>query len=263
MLHEILTYVTTPCPAYVRRMRYLFDIIALRGRYQRNRAAWRPHLENTRAFLLAAADRCERRDAVAVYGAGLLLDVPLAELAARFKEVYLLDIVFLREVRRKARRYGNVTLVQHDTTNVAEALCHGIGQGSRELPEPSPAPPECVRRADLVISLNLLSQLALMPRHYADTKIDDLDEQQLDAWCGRIVDAHLELLRSLDHHVCMVVDHTYEKRDKSGAIVHTGTTVYDRDLPEPDATWNWNLAPLGENDRTLSTGLVVGAWHLR
>ena len=59
------------------------------------------------------------------------------------------------------------------------------------------------------------------------------------------------------------VDRTYEKRDKSGTIVHTGTTVYDRTLPEPDATWNWNLAPLGENDRTLSTGLVVGAWHLR
>ena len=145
MLHEILTYLTTPCPAHVRRLRYLYEIIGMRSRHQRNRAAWQPHLERSRAFVLEAAGRCTDRGAVAVYGAGLLLDVPLAELAARFRRVYLVDIVFLREARRKARRFGNVTLVEHDATNVAAALDRAVRAGRDELPEPGAAPPACVR----------------------------------------------------------------------------------------------------------------------
>ncbi len=263
MLHEIFTYLTTPCPAYVRRMRYLYESIALRGRHRRNRTAWRPHLENTRAFVLAAADRCGSTGSVAVYGAGLLLDVPLAELASRFRQVYLLDIVFLREVRRQARRYGNVTLVEHDATNVAEALCRGIRQGVTDLPEPVPSPPECVRRADLVVSLNLLSQLWVMPRTHALRHLDELDEEQVDVWCSRIVAAHHAMLQSLDHRVCLVADHTCVKRDVTGRIVHTGSTIHDLPLPEPDADWTWNLAPIGEGDRALATELLVGGWSLR
>lgn len=263
MLHEIFTYLTTPCPAYVRRLRYLYEIIALRGRHHRNRTAWRPHFENTRAFVLDAAARCGNTGSVAVYGAGLLLDVPLAELASRFRQVYLLDIVFLREARRQARRYGNVTLVQHDATNVAETLCRSARQGFADLPEPAPAPPECVRRADLVVSLNLLSQLWVMPRAHALRHLNDLDEEQLDAWCGRIVAAHQAMLQSLDHSVCLIADHTCVERDVTGRIKHTSSTVCDLPLPEPDAAWTWNLAPIGEGDRALSTELLVGAWRLR
>jgi hypothetical protein len=244
-------------------MRYLHEAIATCARYHRNRRAWRPHLDNTRAFVLAAADRCEGKGSVAVYGAGLLHDVPLQELASLFRQVYLLDLVFLRETRAMARRYGNVVLVRHDATNAAEALHRNARQGIGGLPESSPAPPECVRRADLVVSLNLLSQLWVMPRAYALRNAGTLDEEQLDAWCSRIVAAHLALLRSLDHRVCLVADHTRVRRDGSGAVVDTGSTVYGLPLPGPDAVWTWNLAPRGESDRFTSTELNVGAWNLR
>ncbi len=263
MLAELLIYLTTPCPAHVRRLRYLYEIIAMRGRYHRHREAWRSHLENTRAFVLDAAERCERRDAVAVIGAGLLLDVPLAELSARFRQVYLLDIVWLREARRQARRHGNVTLVEHDATGVAEALDRHVRQRRGDLPEPYGALPGCARGADLVISLNLLSQLWVMPRVHAARNLDDLDDAQLDAWCGRIVAAHLASLRSLESRVCLVTDHAYVKRDEAGAVVDTGSTVHGLALPAPDADWIWQLAPAGESDRRVSTSLNVGAWHLR
>ena len=42
MLAEILTYLTTPCPGYVREMGYLYEAIAVQGRYRRNRASWQP-----------------------------------------------------------------------------------------------------------------------------------------------------------------------------------------------------------------------------
>ncbi len=263
MLHELFTFLTTPCPAYARRLRYLHEAIATRARYHRHRRAWQPHLDRTRALLLAAAERCESRESVAVYGAGLLHDVPLAELAARFRQVYLLDIVFLRETTRKARRFGNVTLVQHDATQVAEAFCHNLRQGLAELPEPDCAPPECVRGADLVISLNLLSQLWVMPSEYVADHLRDFDEERLDAWCRRVVDAHYAMLRSLGGRVCLVADHAYVERDKAGTIVESGSTIHGLALPEPDAAWIWQIAPLGESARDRSTELSVGAWHLR
>lgn len=263
MIHEVITYLATPCPPYARRMRYLYEVIAMRGRHRRNRAAWRPHLEATRAFVLAAADRSGRRDSVAVYGAGLLLDVPLAELAERFGHVYLLDIVFLREVRRAARRFGNVTLVEHDATNVAEALDRAVRAGKAVLPEPSPAPPGCVAGADLVVSLNLLSQLWVMPRTHALRHMGDIDDARLDAWCGRIVASHLAQLRSHGGHVCLVADHRYEKRDVAGSVIEAASTICDQPLPPPDAAWTWDLAPAGECERSASTVLRVGAWHLR
>lgn len=77
MLHELNTYLATPCPACVRRMSYLHEAIASRARYHRNRKARLPHLDNTRAFVLAAAERCADKGSVAIYGAGLLHDVPL------------------------------------------------------------------------------------------------------------------------------------------------------------------------------------------
>ncbi len=263
MLHELFTYLTTPCPAHVRRLRYLYEIIAMRARHRRHRAAWAPHLESTRAFLLAAADRCEGRGAVAIYGAGLLLDVPLAELAARFGHVYLLDIVFLREVRRHAGRHPNVTLVEHDATNLTQTLaCGGACRGAA-LPEPLPEAPACVRDADLVVSLNILSQLAVLPRARVLRERPDVDDDQLDAWCSRIAGAHLALLRSLGSRICLVADHAYAKRDRAGAIVESGSTIHDLPLPPPDTAWTWQLAPFGEGDRSLSTELEVGAWHLR
>ena len=74
MLYELFTSLTTSCPAYVRHMHYLYEAIAMRGRYRRNRKAWQPHLDNSRAYLLAAAELCKSKSSIAVYGAGLLLD---------------------------------------------------------------------------------------------------------------------------------------------------------------------------------------------
>lgn len=261
MLYELFTSLTTSCPACVRDMNYLYEAMAMRGRHQRNREAWQPHLDNTRAFVLSAAERCANRSAVAVYGAGLLLDAPLEELAAMFQRVYLIDIVFLPDARRQARQFGNVTLVLHDAAHVAEPLYRSVRQGSSDLPEPCATPPDGVHPVGLVVSLNLLSQLWVMPRAYALSHSRNPDEERLDDWCGRIVQAHYGFLRSLGSQICLVADHTYVKRDREGTVVNRGSTVYGLGLPDPDALWTWNIAPLGELNKHVSKELLVGAWH--
>ncbi len=262
MLSGLFTYLTVRCPQYIRNMDYFSETVAMRRRYRRNRAAWLPHLERSRRFVLAAAERCADRNKVVILGAGLLLDVPLAELSAMFREVVLLDIVLLPEVGKMIKKYANVNFIRNDVTNMAETLYNNIQQGARELPM---AVPECsspVENAGLVVSLNILSQLWVVPRAYVLRKLPP-DEEQLDDWCRQIVESHYAFLSSLACAVCLVADHEFVKRDREGRIVSRGTTVAGLPLPRPQESWIWNIAPMGGDGQTISKELNVGAWHLR
>lgn len=263
MLYGLYAYLTTPCPRYVRHMDYLHEIIAMRGRYRRNRAAWQPHLEHTRQCILSAAETCRDRSKVVILGAGLLLDVPLDELSSMFNEVVLLDIVFLPEVRRSVKQHKNVKLVRHDVTNMAEQLYNNIQRGFRTLPESAPMVPEIDNNTGLVVSLNILSQLWVMPRAYALKNLRGLDEERIDDWCRQLVEAHYAYLRSLPCRVCLIADHEFIKRDHEGGIVSRSSTIAGLDLPGPDAAWTWDIFPRGEKRQFLSKELNVGAWHIQ
>jgi hypothetical protein len=113
------------------------------------------------------------------------------------------------------------------------------------------------------VSLNILSQLWVMPRAYALGKMRGLDEERLDDWCGRVVESHYAFLRSLPCPVCLVADREFVKRDRDVRIVSRATTLFGLELPRPDESWTWNIAPLGEDRRGLSKELLVGAWHFR
>ncbi len=263
MLSELFTYLTTSCPQYVRHMDYLNEAIAMRQRYRRNRASWRPHLEHTRRFVLTAAERCRDRGKVVILGAGPLLDVPLAELSMMFREVALLDIVLLPEVRKMIKGYSNVKFVQYDVTNMAEKLYNNIQQSIREFPEAAPRVSEIDENTGLVVSLNILSQLWVIPRAYTLRKLPHSDEEQIDDWCGQIVKSHYIFLLSMPCTVCLIADYEFVKRDHEGRIVSQGSTVSGLALPRPDASWTWNIIPMSEDGRYLSKELNVGAWHLR
>ncbi len=263
MLSEFFTYLTTSCPRYVRHMDYLSEAIAMRERFRRNLPAWQPHLERSQRFVLDAADRCRDRSKAVILGAGLLLDVPLAELSTMFREVVLLDIVLLPDIRRKIKQHGNTTFIQNDVTNMAEKLYNNIQQGVRELPDAAPEISPLVENAGLVVSLNILSQLWVIPRVYALGKLPRIDEEKLDDWRRQIVESHYAFLQSLSCPVCLIADHEFIKRDREGGIVSRGTTIAGLSLPEPHASWTWNIVPLGEDGQYASKELTVGAWHLR
>jgi hypothetical protein len=263
MLYELYTYVTTDCPQYVRHMDYLYEAIAMRSRHRRNRTAWQPHLERTRSAILSAVAHSANRNNIVILGSGLLLDVPLEELSSLFNEVVLIDIVFLPEVYKRIKRYTNVRLVQYDVTCMAQKLCENIGTGNPELPNGAPGVPDIDESTGLVVSLNILSQLWVMPRAYALKKLRDLDEEQVDDWCRQITGSHYAFLKSLTCPVCLIADHEFVKRDLEGRVVNQGSTIADLTLPEAETFWTWNIVPLGEKDRFLSKELKVGVWQMR
>jgi hypothetical protein len=261
MLLDLFTAFTTPGSPYLRRMGYVDEAIAMRGRYRRRRAAWQPHLENTRRFVLSSAQQCQTRNKVTVLGSGLLLDLPLAELASLFREVVLMDVVCLREVRKKIKRYGNVTFIEQDVTNIAERLYKNKQQRIYDLPEAAAARLIGAEESDMVVSLNILSQLWVVPRSCAVTPLPRATEEQLDDWCGQIVERHYASLRSMPNAVCLVADYEFVKRDHEGKIFSKGSTIGGLVLPQPEESWVWNIEPLQEDSQFNSKELRVGAWH--
>lgn len=263
MFYELIAYLTTPRPLYVRRMEYLSQAIGLRGRYRRRRAGWKPHLDKTREFILAAAEKCRKRDKVVVLGSGLLLDVPIEALAKMFREVVLVDVVHLPEVRKRIRQYKNVRTFQGDITNMAERLFWNVQQGQNELPLSRPVIPEVDANTGLVISLNILSQLSTIPRDYVRKKLPEHDEEAIAIWCDQINEAHYQALRALPCEVCLIADHEYVYKNKEGNVIEQGSTIGSMSLSGPDASWWWEIAPLGSASRNSSKELHVRAWHLR
>jgi len=263
MLIDLLTHLTTSCSPFVRRLGYLDEAIALRGRYRRYRTAWQPHLDSTRRFILAAAEKVKNRNKVVILGSGLLLDVPLAELTGMFREVILVDMVCLPEVRKQIKGYGKVSFLERDVTNIAERLYANRQQGILELPRVVPAPAEIYKDTGLVISLNILSQLWVVPRTYAANQRPGFPHDRLEDWCRQIVESHYASLASLSCDVCLVADHEFVKRDHAGSIISRASTLYGLVLPEPDASWTWNIAPAENDARSPSKELIVGAWYIR
>jgi hypothetical protein len=262
MLLDLFTNLTTSCSPYIRRLGYLDETIAMRARYRRNRTAWQPHLDSTNAFVLAVAKKVRNRSKIVVLGSGLLLDVPLAELSAMFQEVVLMDIVCLPEIRRQIKGYHNVSFQEHDVTNIAERLYTNRQQNIHELPKAVPDPSRVDKNTGLIVSLNILSQLWVIPRTYAAKQRPSFPHDQVEDWCRQIVEAHYASIASMACDVCLVADHEVVKRKYDGSIISRASTIYDLVLPEPDASWTWNIVPAGKDGRSSSKELNVGAWHM-
>jgi hypothetical protein len=263
MLLDLYTSLTTPCSPFIRRMGYLTETIEMRSRARSHKAVWQPHLDKTRNFVLSVADTCRDRNRAIILGSGLLLDVPLAELSSMFGQVVLMDVVCLPEVRKQIGQYNNVSFNEYDVTGTADALFQNGQKGISELPEPWPALSTEIRDSSLVVSLNILSQLWVVPRAYVSRRMRGLDEYAVDEWCGRVVTSHYAALTSLSCDVCLIADYAFVKRDRKGNVISRGSTVYGLELPVPGASWIWNIAPIDEDSRAFSKELIVGAWHIR
>jgi hypothetical protein len=238
MLAEWITFLTTPCPWPLRRLGYLGEVIGTQSRYRRCRAAWAPHLENSRRAILAAAADTPGRRKVTVLGSGLLLDVPLAELAARFDEVALVDVVHLRPARRAARRFSNVRLVAADVSGVIGKLAGPGGvPPSLDLPEGD---------ADLVVSANLLTQLPFLPCRWLSRRADS--EEAIAAFARALMRQHLQALARLPGRVCLITE--VEQRLCDGEdTVETFDPLYGLDVGAATGEWLWDIAPRPEINR--------------
>lgn len=252
MLLEILAWLLTPASLDARRTGHLAAAVSLWSRVRRCRTAWSDHETRCRGIVERSVAALPTRRTCLVLGSGLMRDVSLPDLAARFERVVLVDVVHLWPIRLAARRHANVELLSLDLTGSTDLLL-GRATGLAD-------PLGRLRRdptVDLVISANCLSQLALLPTariarlpYYVRSRHADLGR--------RIVQGHVDGLRRFAARVCLLTDDEGRDLDRDGAVVDRYDLLEGVKLPRADEDWDWTLAPRGEATRR---GSIVHRAH--
>ncbi|MBU0726014.1 MAG: hypothetical protein KJ904_12985 [Alphaproteobacteria bacterium] len=213
---------------------YRSELRGIVARYRRHKAVWDPHLAETKGIVRDAVALCPGRNRVVVLGSGPLLDVPLDDLLKTFREVVLVDIVHPMALRLRGLLSRQLHVLAIDLT--------GIGTqplSAQRRYEPPSMPP-----ADLVISLNLMSQLPIVPLNLLDKQ--GVEEEDADRFAKRLIAAHYKWLRNQPGQVCLITDVERIVYDLEGKKVMSFDPTYGIPLPEGGTEWEWAMAPVGE-----------------
>ncbi len=251
MLAEWLKHLTTPCPGHLKAMGYLKELIAIQARHRRCRAAWAPHLEQCMKVIGDAASGVAK-GRVAVLGSGLLLDVPVEELAGTFDDVALVDIFHMPEVEDRVRGLANVRLVTEDLSGVVEPLFRHLSEGRAGSLPPPRVDTGPLAGADLVVSANLLTQLPLLPLGLVREKAPSYGEAETRAFARRIIDHHLDLLAQLPGRVALLTE-TERVICNKDEILQSIDPLFGATLPAAGKIkrWTWDIAPRPEITRHI------------
>jgi len=256
LLVDLFEYATTPCSWRARSMGFLRSSLEVQSRYRRCRRAWEPHLARTRQAILDAAALAPGRRTAVIMGAGLLHDVPLAELSVMFREVLLVDLVFPWSSRFAAARFPNVRCQTADVTETLHALPRAAADAANPLPSSAPTGFLDHPTLDFTVSLNLLSQLPVIPARCLQRRRPG----EREAWSRQLQHAHLDYLHRLPGHTALITDIAGLHRDRTGATTHEWDNLHGLSLPAPSETWEWALAPAPEADADLDHIVRVSAY---
>ncbi|MEE3625489.1 hypothetical protein UCD39_16085 [Nitrospirillum sp. BR 11752] len=252
MLVEWITSGLTACPPAARRLGYHREAAAIAARGRRRARDWAPHLENSRRQVAEAAERFGRGGTLLVLGSGSLLDLPLVALLSRFERLILADIAHGPAARWRAWHESRLRLDLVDLTGLVDRIAAG-----------HPLAPGCdayVGTAlDLVVSLNLASQLPLAARGLVAAQEG---EAAADRLAADIVRAHLDHLARLATPCLILADVERRWRDGHGRVQSVEDPLFGQALPGKRlATWSWDVAPPGEISRDTGFDTTVAA-HL-
>ena len=244
MLRDLIEYVSNPFPWHLAPMGYVREVRMTGRRASEIGAAWDSHLEHTRKAVIESAKLCQSPTRVVVVGAGNLLDVPLDVLTDRFDEVVLADIFHAKDTRRRVQQMSNVTLIDADVTGAARAVFDAARrQDVRSLPTSAP-PVLDVGPIDLIVSVNLLSQLAVIPSSFLQGHCPGIAPEKLSAFARNLIETHLAWLSQTADQVCLVTDIVRIEQFSNGSETRKNI-VEEVSLPRPDHVWDWQIAPMG------------------
>lgn len=248
MILEAIRHILTPASREVRALGYVREAIAINARYNRCRTEWAGHLARCRLNILAAAKSLPPASTIMIIGSGALHDVPVETLLSGGHELLMVDIIHLPKTRRPYRTSERIRFIEQDVTGLVKNLYQrkSISKTAFALP-----------KSDLVISLNILSQLPLNPEKYARQHHIPLP----DDFARGIMADHVKLLRSLAPEILIIsdLDLDYRREDE---IVNHETILPDIGLAAPVDSWDWHIAPTGELNWQISLTHHVACWHI-
>lgn len=203
--------------------------------------AWAPHERLCAEEIGKAVAGLRQRRTCVVLGSGLLRDVPIRELSRAFDTVLLFDLVHLASVRLWLALNGlkTVRCISRDLS--------GFSALERGEPVEPLAFLQTIPYLDLVISANLLSQIGVgtQKRIEREARVDLPGDA-----VARLLQAHVDGLKALTPPALLLTDIRFTIVNKAGAAEDRVDLMQGVALPEPSASWDWPVAPLGEISKT-------------
>ena len=225
-------------------MNFISDQEGIMNRYLREKDHWKPHLDNTRQFILDSFLGKEI-NSIAVMGSGWLLDLPIEELSKKYKKVLLLDVFHPPQVVKKCSKLKNVTLFECDLTGGGIDFCWELRKKKGEhfesfiLDKFKPAKPELPYTPDAYISLNILNQLDIILVDFLEKKNRRITDMEIRRFRKKIQKFHVDWLS--EKPACLVTDVTEmvssaEDETQEKNLIHA-------ELPEGqrNAEWIWDF----------------------
>ncbi|MDI3526988.1 MAG: hypothetical protein PWR03_1171 [Tenuifilum sp.] len=194
-------------------------------RYLREKEGWDRHLNNTKEFILQKV-RSLSPKSICVLGSGYLLDFPTEKVLDLGIKLTLVDIAHPAEVVKKYASNNQVEFVTKDLTGglVSKLTDSKLKDVSfftliNIVEKCKPA----VFNADMVISLNLLSQLSDIPIEFLRNKKLITDWQSIEI-ANSIQNKHIE---SLPHGKSLLISDIMEEYfDSDGKLAFSRPVVY-------------------------------------
>ncbi len=254
MITEFLASLLTTAPKWAKDMNFLHEAIAIQARARRCREAWAPHHQHTKDAIVDSIQACEQHRTVVVVGSGTCLDIPLAKLANTFEQVLLIDIV--HPWKSKRHNWNNAVHVTLDITGQMEALYHNPAT----LPDMyKPDAYHHVPDIDLVLSVNIASQLPIVPLKYLEHKASH-DEHALEQFAKNLIVAHFTWLSSFQCPTGLICDKAWETLDVNGELIESHDPLYGLIPQQATREWYWEVEPRHETGSVCSRRNRVGYW---
>jgi len=263
--------------------------LGIEARHRRCAAAWEPHLRLTREFIAEGLDGLPRNPRIAILGAGRLLDVPIAALIERGGELHLFDAdPGCRRVWNQVLG-GARTMSPHivDLTGSIESwtkrLKERVSEGrktpdvvSNELSDLKIERLPELHGFDLVVSLNLLSQIPIYWRDRAEQILgsalfeDRTVSKALERSYRILQEAHLiQVASSGAARVILITDERFFYYRNDLAPWQEERSLYIDSLDPPGYTrtrsdgWYWHIIPQGIEEREFGSIHAVRAVEFR
>jgi hypothetical protein len=256
MIAELVTWLTTDCAPQARKLGYLYEAIAMKERVKRCAASWNSHCEQAQAFATHCIQQQEKGGVALIFGSGLGVDLPKETLLAQFDEIWLVDMVHLRETKKNWAKDSRVHFIEHDVTESLADMVNG------KMDQVTPQRWLDDKRIRFVLSANILGQLPVQPLAWLAKQPNTMDDDLLNNWTEGLLQAHLAYLDAFKQQsatVCLIADleWRYSENNKLVQLVDAWRGLAHE---APDASWEWRIAPRGELHGNRTQTNWVGGW---
>jgi len=234
---------SVPGKIVLHRMGYYDDQDGIMRRYHAEEPSWEFHLKKSRELVIKAID-IFNPSTITVLGSGWLLDLPVEKMTMNKRSINLVDILLPETIESRIKVFRHVRFIQEDVTGglisgVYENALRGVFRRQVDIEKILDFKPyEPPGDTDLVISLNLLSQLDSIPTDYLKRRTK-VSEQEIRVIKERVQQQHLDMLQKRNS---LLITDFYEHPFNAGNASEGRPTIAVN-LPEGISReeWDWTF----------------------